>query len=238
MTLEVMLEKAAQEIGIKLNPSQNMRFKDYMNLLLEWNEKINLTAITDKNEIVIKHFIDSLTCYKYIKNDHKIADVGTGAGFPGVPLKILLGNQLEVYLMDSLAKRLKFLEVVAKELKLEKVVTIHGRAEDIGANKEYREKYDVVVSRAVANLGVLAEYCIPLVKVGGKMLSMKGGEPEEEIETAKKAIEVLGGEVELIEKIKLPMSDITHSILVIKKIKKTPFEYPRRAGKVDKDPIK
>ena len=238
MNPEVLLEKAAQEMGIELNTRQNTRFQEYMNLLLEWNQKMNLTAITDKDDIVLKHFIDSLTCSEYVKDNHKLADVGTGAGFPGIPLKIFLGNQLEVHLMDSLAKRLKFLDVVIKNLELEKVETIHGRAEDIGANKEYREKYDVVVSRAVANLGVLAEYCIPLVKVGGIMLSMKGGTPEEEADSAKKAIEVLGGKVEAIDKIKLPMSDIVHSILVIRKIKSTPFEYPRKAGKVDKNPIK
>ncbi|MGE5329957.1 MAG: 16S rRNA (guanine(527)-N(7))-methyltransferase RsmG [Deltaproteobacteria bacterium] len=237
MQVEELLKQAAKEMGIDLKESQCSNFMKYMALLLEWNEKINLTAITDQNEIVIKHFIDSLTCCKYIKNDYKVIDVGTGAGFPGIPIKILLGEQVEVLLMDSLAKRLKILDIIVEELGLKKIKTIHGRAEDIGINKQYRGRYDIAVSRAVANLAVLVEYCMPLIKTGGCMLAMKGGEPEQEVYGADKAIKTLGGEIEAIEKINLPMSDITHSIIAIRKIKDTPAVYPRKAGKVEREPI-
>jgi len=237
MEVEALLDEAAKKLGIEIIENQRRMFMTYMNLLLEWNEKINLTAITNPSEIIIKHFIDSLTCSKYIKGGYKVIDVGTGAGFPGIPLKILFGEQLEVSLMDSLAKRVKFLDAIIEELRLKNIKTIHGRAEDVGGDKQYREKNDVVVSRAVANLAVLAEYGIPLVKIGGCMLAMKGGAPEIELCSAKMAVKVLGGEIEAIEKVELPMSDILHSIIIIRKIKSTPNAYPRKAGKVEREPI-
>lgn len=232
-----MLSKSLEELDIKIGIEKINKFESYMNLLLEWNKKINLTAITEKEGIVTKHFADSLTCLKYINKGDKIIDIGTGAGFPGIPIKIINEKLNKVILLDSLNKRINFLNEVIKELNLEEIYTIHGRAEDIGNDFKHREKYDVVISRAVANLAVLAEYCLPFVKKGGVMISMKGGEITEEAKKAEKAINFLGGEIASIEKIKLPFTDIIHSIIKIKKANKTPAGYPRKAGKPEKDPI-
>jgi 16S rRNA (guanine527-N7)-methyltransferase len=232
-----LLIKAAEELNIEIDNIQIERFDLYMKLLLEWNQKVNLTAITEEKEIIIKHFIDSLTCVKYINSGDRVIDVGTGAGFPGIPIKMITANANNVVLMDSLNKRIKFLNEIIEELKLEGISTVHGRAEDMGNSYQHREAYDVVTARAVANLSVLAEYCLPFAKIGGRMLGMKGGDAAEEVQQAHKAIKILGGEVVTVEKIKLPFSDITHSIVEIMKVKNTPKNYPRKAGTPEKEPI-
>jgi 16S rRNA (guanine527-N7)-methyltransferase len=236
--LENILKQKANQIGIDLSKNQIQKFLLYKDMLLEWNEKINLTAITDPEEIIVKHFIDSLTCVKYIKEGSKVIDIGTGAGFPGIPLKIYFEDKIHITLLDSLNKRINFLNEVIKELRLDEIDTIHSRAEDAGTNGLYREKFDVVLSRAVSNMAILAEYCMPLVKVNGSMICMKGNNPEGEIEEAKKAIDALGGKIERIEHIILPDTDINRSFVLLNKIKQTPKEYPRKAGKASKNPIR
>ena len=207
-------------------------FEKYMNLLLEWNEKINLTAITKPEEVKVKHFEDSLTCLKsgYIKDGDRVVDVGTGAGFPGLPIKIE-NNTVKLTLMDSLNKRINFLKEVSSQLNLD-TQCIHIRAEEAGKNKFYRGKYDVAVSRAVARLTVLAEYCLPLVKKGGYMLAMKGKDIEAELEEAKPLIKLLGGQVKEVQLHTLSDEEITHSIVVIEKIADTSPKYPRNGKKV------
>ncbi len=206
-------------------------FEKYMNLLLEWNEKVNLTAITQPDEVKIKHFEDSLTCLKsgYIKDGDKVVDVGTGAGFPGLPIKIE-NNSLQLTLMDSLNKRINFLKEVSSQLDLD-TECIHIRAEEAGKNKLYREQFDVAVSRAVARLSLLAEYCLPLVKKGGYMLAMKGKEIDAELEEAKPLIKLLGGSVKEVQMHTLSDEDITHSIVVIEKVAPTGPKYPRNGKK-------
>ena len=226
----------SEKLSIKINDEQYKQFYEYMNLLIEWNEKINLTAIVEPEDIILKHFIDSLTINKYIGNDQKIADIGTGAGFPGIPLKIA-NPQNEFVLIDSLNKRIKFLYEVISVNKLDKVQAIHARAEEIGHNENYRGKFDVVTSRAVARLNTLLEYMMPLVKVGGKCVCMKGPNAQDEIEEAKKAIEILGGEVEKIEEITLPDSDNKRTIIVIKCLKLVSNKYPRKPGTPSSSPI-
>ncbi len=221
---------------IKLNERQLKVFYDYMNLLIEKNKVMNLTGITGPKEIILKHFIDSLTVLKYINENDSVIDVGTGAGFPGIPLKIA-EDSLEITLLDSLNKRINFLNEVIENINLKKIKTIHGRAEDSGQNIEYREKYDVAVSRAVAPLNILLEYMLPFVKIGGKCICMKGSNCAEEIENAKNAIEILGGKIEKIEKFNLPNSDNNRTILIIKKLKKTGGQYPRKAGIPTKNPL-
>ena len=229
------LEIAAKQIEIELTKEQIEKYYNYMNLLLEWNEKINLTAIIDPKEIILKHFVDSLTIAKYIKDDEKLIDVGTGAGFPGIPLSIVKENT-DIVLLDSLNKRINFLEEVKENLKLENITTIHGRAEEFGKNKKERETYDIATSRAVAPLNILLEYLLPLVKVGGRAICMKGSNIEE-IENAKNALEILGGKIEKIEEITLPNSDIKRNIIIVKKVKNTPSKYPRKPGTPSKEPI-
>lgn len=213
------------------------KFYKYMNILLEWNEKINLTAITDYEEIILKHFVDSLTINKFIKEESYIVDVGTGAGFPGIPIKIVR-DDVKFVLVDSLNKRIHFLNEVIKELHLENIETIHARVEEFGRNKKYREKFDVSTSRAVANLSTLSEYLIPLIKVDGKCICMKGKEIEEELNEAKNAIKVLGGKIEKNEELELEKNDIKRHIIIISKTKKTPQKYPRKPGTPTKEPIK
>lgn len=230
------LQNQAQKIDINLTNKQLNEFYTYMNLLIEWNKNINLTAITEPEEIIKKHFIDSLTISKNIKKDSSIIDVGTGAGFPGIPLKIVR-EDINVVLLDALNKRLNFLNEVIKENKLENIETVHFRAEEIGKNKKYREKYDIATSRAVAQLNILAEYLLPLVKVGGKCICMKGSNVEEELKNSKKAINLLGGEIEKIEEFILPDSDIKRNVIIIKKVNSTPAKYPRKPGTPAKEPI-
>lgn len=227
----------ARMINDELTEDQVENFFKYMNLLLEWNEKINLTAITDVDDIILKHFIDSMTVLKYIEKDKSIIDVGTGAGFPGIPIAIMR-EDVKITLLDSLNKRINFLNEVCSELKINNIETIHGRAEEAGQNKQYREKYDIAVSRAVANMTTLSEYLIPFVKVGGICICMKGCEIDHELEQAKFAIKELGGKIEKVEKFNLPDSDIERNIVIIKKIKPTPNRYPRKAGMPSKMPIR
>ena len=225
------------EIGLEFTEEQLDKFFKYMNLLLEWNEKINLTAITEPEEVILKHFIDSLTISKYIEKDKTLADVGTGAGFPGIALKIYR-NDLKITLVDSLNKRINFLNEVIKELDLKEIETVHSRIEDFGKNKEYREKFDYTTARAVANLSVLSEYLIPIAKIGGQCICMKGSNIEEELNNSKNAIKILGGKIQKVKEFNLPKSDITRNVIIIKKIKNTPAKYPRKAGIPAKEPLK
>lgn len=226
-----------EELEIKLSTEQAEMFFKYMNLLLEWNEKINLTAITDEEEVIVKHFVDSITISKYIPTGTSLIDVGTGAGFPGIPLGIIR-NDLEIVLLDSLQKRINFLEVVIRELGLENIKTVHARAEEFGNNNKYREKFDVATSRAVANLSTLSEYLLPLVKEGGVVICMKGCAIEEEMNNSKKAINVLGGKVTQVFEFNLPKTDIKRNIVLVDKVSKTPAKYPRKPGTPSKEPIK
>ena len=216
---------------------KSKKFEKYKDLLLEWNNKINLTAITDEKEIILKHFIDSCTILKYIENNQKIIDIGTGAGFPGIPLKIM-NETLDITLVDSLNKRINFLNEVIKELELKDIKAIHSRAEDLGRDNNYREKYNVATSRAVANLSTLLEYLMPFVKVGGICICMKGPNIEEELNEAKNAIKELSGKIEEVYNFKLPNSDIERNIIIVRKIDKIKLKYPRKAGIPAKEPIK
>ena len=225
-----------KEFNIEINEEQIKSFEKYMNLLLEWNEKINLTAITQPEEVKLKHFVDSLTVLKYINDDDKVIDIGTGAGFPGIPLKIMKENT-KITLLDSLNKRINFLNIVIETLNLRNIQAIHGRAEEIARNKLYREKYDVAVSRAVANLSTLSEYMLPFVKVGGKCICMKGANVNEEIEKAKNAIKELGGEIERVDNFYLSDNDNERNIIIIRKVKETSSKYPRKAGMPSKEPL-
>ncbi len=225
-----------KEFNIEINEEQIKSFEKYMNLLLEWNEKINLTAITQPEEVKLKHFVDSLTVLKYINDDDKVIDIGTGAGFPGIPLKIMKENT-KITLLDSLNKRINFLNIVIETLNLRNIQAIHGRAEEIARNKLYREKYDVAVSRAVANLSTLTEYMLPFVKVGRKCICMKGANVNEEIEKAKNAIKELGGEIERVDNFYLSDNDNERNIIIIRKVKETSSKYPRKAGMPSKEPL-
>ena len=234
---EEEMSKKSKILGVRFSVEQIEQFYKYMNLLIEWNEKMNLTAITEPKEIILKHFIDSITILKYIDDNSKLVDVGTGAGFPGVPLSIM-NPTLKITLVDSLNKRLIFLQEVVKELNLKNIEIVHARAEEFGQNKNYREKFDIATSRAVANLATLSEYLVPLVKISGKIISMKASNAKEEINDAQKAIEVLGGKIEKIEEFDLPESDIGRTIIIIDKNKCTPAIYTRKAGTPAKEPIK
>lgn len=224
-----ILTKYANETKINLNEEEIDLFYTYMQELLEWNEKINLTAITDPEEIALKHFVDSLIIEKHIKGNTLI-DIGTGAGFPAIPVKIHNKN-LNIALLDSLNKRINFLNNVIEKLKLGKIKAVHGRAEDFGRDNEYREKFDMVTSRAVAELSILCEYMLPFVKVGGICICMKG-QGQEEIENAKEKISLLGGKIIKIEKYKLPLTDMERTIIIIKKVKETPGKYPRKPNQI------
>ena len=229
-------EKYLEKMSISLNKEQYDQFYAYMVLLIEWNEKINLTAITEPQEIILKHFVDSLTIAKYIEEEKTIIDMGTGAGFPGIPLKIYR-NDVKVVLADSLNKRIKFLNEVIEKLQLKNIETIHCRAEELGKNKEYREKFDYATSRAVANLSTLSEYLLPFVKLNGSGIFMKTMEIDEELENAKKAIKILGGRIEKVNKFEIPESDLGRSIIIVKKEKQTPSKYPRKPGTPAKEPL-
>ena len=226
----------AKKLNIVFSEKQIKQFFKYMNLLIEWNNKINLTAIIEPKEIILKHFIDSLTINKYIEQNKILVDVGTGAGFPGIAVKIYRPD-VKVVLVDSLNKRINFLNEVVKELQLENIQTIHSRVEEFGKNKKYRESFDIVTARAVANLTVLSEYLLPLAKVNGKCICMKGSEIEEEINNSKNAINILGGKIEKIDQFKLPDSDINRNIIIINKLKNTPSKYPRKPGTPAKEPL-
>ena len=234
--LSKYLSDYGEKIGLKFSKKQEEQFFKYMNLLIEWNEKINLTAIVEPKEIILKHFIDSLTINKYIEKASSIVDVGTGAGFPGIPL-LIYRDDIKVTLVDSLNKRLIFLKEVINQLDLKNVKVIHSRVEDFGKNKNYREKFDIATARAVANLAVLSEYLVPLVKIGGKCICMKGSIIEDEIKQSENAFKILGTKKKLIEKFELPNSDMERNIIILDKIKNTPSKYPRKAGIPTKEPI-
>lgn len=229
------MNNLANDINVEITDSQIEKFYIYMYRILEWNKKINLTAIEDEDEIILKHFIDSLTIQKYIKDCKNMIDIGTGAGFPGIPIAIV-NDQINITLLDSLNKRINFLNDVIQELKLDNVVAIHGRAEDIAKLETYREKYDVVTSRAVAQLNILLEYMLPFNKLNGKTISMKGSNIEE-IKDATNALNELGGKIEKIENIVLPNTNIQRNIIIVEKIKETSKKYPRKAGIPKKEPL-
>jgi len=231
-------ENQLNQFDICLNEEQKMQFQKYFELLIEWNKVMNLTAITEREEVNEKHFVDSLAIAKDLdmNNVKQVIDIGTGAGFPGIPLKIAFPH-LEIALLDSLQKRVKFLDEVICKLQLKKIYVFHGRAEDYARKEEHREKYDLCVSRAVANLASLSEYCIPYVKVDGKFVAYKSGMIDEEVEKSLRAIQILGGKVEKIEKFELPDSDIGRAFVYIKKVKNTSKKYPRKAGIPAKDPL-
>lgn len=226
-----------EKIDIMFTEEQLRQFYKYMELLLEWNKKINLTAITEPNEVILKHFIDSLTINKYIKENSSIADVGTGAGFPGIPLKIFRPD-LEITLVDSLNKRINFLNEVISKLDLKNIFTVHSRIEDFGKDKKYRESFDYVTARAVANISVLSEYLLPISKIGGQCVCMKGSNVNDELNEGENAINVLGGKVNCIDEFVLPDSDISRNIIIIDKVKNTPNRFPRKAGIPAKEPLK
>ena len=223
-------------MGIGISDGQLEQLEKYGHLLQEWNEKINLTAITDDEEIAVKHFLDSLTALLTDKVNGSVIDVGTGAGFPGLVLKTIK-PEIQLTLLDSLNKRINFLKATAEELSLDGVEFVHGRAEDFGMNIKYREKFDTAAARAVANLRVLAEWCLPFVKIGGYFLALKGPLADDELKDAKKAIHILGGEVEDVFEAKIPYSDLSHKIIIIKKVRRTPSKYPRKPGIAIKSPI-
>lgn len=234
--LKGLIENGAIHYGSNLEVRQLEQFEIYMELLKEWNKKINLTAIEEDKEIVIKHFIDSMSILPYIDDKkQKLIDIGTGAGFPGIPLKIINTN-IQVTLLDSLEKRTKFLNEVINSLDISQIEAIHGRAEDIGINPKYREKYDIAVARAVANLPVLLEYCLPFVKINGIFIAMKGSNTEE-FENCGKALDILGGKIEKIVKMELPSTNILRNVVVVRKFRQTPTKYPRKAGRPIKDPL-
>ncbi len=233
-----ILEDGCQAFGVTLTEKQIEQFEKYYELLVEWNKVMNLTGITEFDEVMQKHFVDSVAAAEYVEMEkiNSLIDVGTGAGFPGIPLKIVYPH-LQVTLLDSLNKRIKFLDEVVDNLGLTGIETVHGRAEDAAKKAEYREQFDLSVSRAVANLASLTEYCLPFVKVGGKFVSYKSVAVDEEIVQSKKAVYVLGGEIGKVEKFYLPGSDMERALVVVEKKRSTPKKYPRKAGMPTKEPL-
>lgn len=233
-----IFEQKLNEIGVKLDDIQQQQFFKFYELLVEWNKVMNLTGITEYEEVNEKHFVDSLSIVKAVDMNQvkSVIDIGTGAGFPGIPLKIAFPH-LKVVLLDSLNKRIKFLNTVIEKLSLENIETIHGRAEDFAKQAEYREQFDLCVSRAVANLATLSEYCIPYVKRDGLFVPYKSGEIDQEVEQSKKAVHVLGGKIENVVKFQLPGTEIGRSFVNIKKVQNTAKRFPRKAGLPAKEPI-
>lgn len=236
------LKEMALQFNIELSDMQLEQFQTYYEMLVETNKVMNLTAITELDEVITKHFLDSLALaqvYPEICDDNKkitVLDLGTGAGFPGIPLKIAFPH-LQITLMDSLNKRIKFLQSVIIKLGLCDIEAVHGRAEEAARNKIFREHFDLCVSRAVANLSTLSEYCLPFVKTAGQFIPYKAADIEEEVNNARKAIQVLGGKLTSVKKLTLPNSDIERSFVLIQKEKPTPKSYPRKAGTASKEPI-
>jgi len=231
-------QKQLEEQGLSLSTKQLQQFNRYYELLVEWNEKMNLTAITEKQEVFLKHFFDSVTAAFYydFSKPLSICDVGSGAGFPSIPLKICFPH-LHITIVDSLKKRITFLEHLAKELELNNVAFYHDRAEIFGKNKQFRESFDIVTARAVARLSVLSELCLPLVKVDGDFLAMKAASAQEELENSQKAIKVLGGETKTVHHFTLPIENSERNIIIIHKKRPTPNKYPRKPGTPNKVPI-
>lgn len=234
-----LLEVKLQELNIQINEIQKKQFDTFYSMLVEWNKVMNLTGITEYEEVIEKHFVDSLSIVNIFElpEVNTVIDVGTGAGFPGIPLKIAFPH-LKITLLDSLNKRINFLDSVIDELKLDDIYTIHGRAEDFAKKDDYRERYDLCVSRAVANLSTLSEYCLPYIHVGGIFISYKSGDVDDEVLESKKAISILGGKLDNVVKFQLPGTDINRSFIKIEKIKNTGKKYPRKAGLPSKEPLK
>lgn len=235
--LDKLLIKGAKEFSLNLDDKQVKKFFIYMKLLKEWNQSINLTAVREEREIIIKHFLDSLSIAPFTgKNGNKLVDIGTGAGFPGIPLKIMR-DEVKILLVDSTLKKLSFVDEVINELELKNINTVHIRAEDMGRDKAYREAFDTVCARAVAGFPVLLEYCLPLLKKGGRFIAMKGRNTSE-VDNSEKALEVLGGKVTEIKKLNIPFSGDKRNIIITKKFRHTPTKYPRKAGKPSKKPLR
>lgn len=237
MTKQSFIDRLAYE-NIELSSAQIDLFEKYRDLILEWNERIDITAITEDKEIDEKHFIDSLSVFRHIEipSHAKLVDIGTGGGFPGVPMKIF-DPSVDLTLVDSLNKRIVFLEEVIDKLSLTSAQAIHARAEEIFRKEEYREKFDIAVSRAVAPLPTLLEYCLPAVKVGGIFLAMKGPSVDEEIRISQPALDALGGKIVEVDEFELTESKYQRSIILVKKVKASPKKYPRGQGKPKKKPL-
>ena len=233
-----IFEEKLSALGITLTEVQKQQFDKFYELLVEWNKVMNLTGITEYEEVNEKHFVDSVSIVKAmdINQVKTVIDIGTGAGFPGIPLKIAFPH-LKIVLLDSLNKRINFLNTVIDELSLKDITTIHGRAEDFAKKPEYREQFDLCVSRAVANLSTLSEYCIPYINKGGQFVPYKSGEIDEEVQQAKKAVHILGGTIEDVVKFQLPGTEIGRSFVKIKKVQNTAKKYPRKAGLPSKEPL-
>lgn len=233
-----LLESKAKELSLTFSERQIKQFEDYYRILIEWNHVMNLTAITEYEEVIEKHFIDSLSIINAVDFSEifNIIDIGTGAGFPGIPLKIVFPD-INITLLDSLNKRVKFLNEVIEQLGLNNINAVHGRAEDYAKQKEYREQYDLCVSRAVANLSTLSEYCLPYVKIDGLFIPYKSGDIDDELKKSEHAVSILGGVVSDVIRFQLPGTDIGRSFVKIKKIKSTGKKYPRKAGLPSKEPL-
>lgn len=230
------LETYLQQLNIPFDQMMTDQFAQYLEGILSWNEKINLTAITDREEFITKHYVDSVLGYHFpeYQNAERIIDIGTGAGFPGIPLAIISPDKSFI-LADSLNKRLKVIQTLTEEIGIDNVITVHGRAEELAKNKQYRQTFDLCVSRAVANMAVLAEYSLPFIRKGGFLLAYKGPDAENEVKAAEKAIRILGGKVNRIQAVDL--DGFAHNIVVIEKTADTPAKYPRKAGTPAKDPL-
>ncbi|WLS85110.1 16S rRNA (guanine(527)-N(7))-methyltransferase RsmG [Lactobacillus apis] len=236
-------EQFVQELSkrnFKLSEKQINQFNQYFTSLIEANQHVNLTRITEENDVYLKHFFDSITPLlmfdEFFKSGSNLCDIGAGAGFPSIPLKIIK-PEIKVTIVDSLGKRLTFLQELVDKLDLKDVTLVHGRAEDVGQNKQYREQFDLVTARAVANMAVLSEYCLPLVKKGGSFIALKGPKADDELKDSQKAITTLGGKVSEAEELQLPYSDEERTLILVQKVKMTPKKYPRQAGTPHRKPI-
>lgn len=233
------LVAALEQLNIPYNEETIEKYEKYMDGIIEWNKKVNLTSITDRDEFIVKHYIDSIMCVtcEEFRNAKKVIDVGTGGGFPGIPLALAAPDK-EFVLIDSLNKRIKIINSLCLEIGIDNVTAIHARAEELAKNKAHRESYDLCVSRAVANLSTLSEYCLPFIKKGGYFLSYKGPDSKQEIQDAKKAINILGGKIRREEIASLEGFELEHKIVYIEKVKPTGAKYPRKAGTPSKEPLK